>query len=107
MKEKKEKKNKKKKQQQENKKNKKTKNHSPEDVFGAAGRLGTLHSQAARLRQARFVSPRTLREAQATNTTSVETNNPTTATSSEGRTTVIGSVGDRGNDGVDKSEEQS
>lgn len=38
---------------------------SPEEVFGASGRLGTLHSKATRLRQAQFYSPRTLREATA------------------------------------------
>ncbi|KAL7567959.1 hypothetical protein ACA910_019669 [Epithemia clementina (nom. ined.)] len=29
--------------------------HSPEELFGAAGRIGTLNSKAARLRQANFV----------------------------------------------------
>lgn len=37
--------------------------NSPEEVFGASGRLGTLHSKAARLRQARWISPCMLRDA--------------------------------------------
>ena len=37
--------------------------YSPEEVFGAAGRTGTLQSKAARLRQAHAPTPRLLREA--------------------------------------------
>jgi hypothetical protein len=39
--------------------------HSPAEVFGAAGRSGTLYSKAARLRQARYPNVRTLREVSA------------------------------------------
>jgi succinate-acetate transporter protein len=37
--------------------------HSPQEAFGASGRLGTLHSKAARLRQASYPNVRTVREA--------------------------------------------
>jgi uncharacterized protein len=43
--------------------------NSPGEAFGARGKTGTLVSKATLLRQARFVSPRTLREAQAEATT--------------------------------------
>jgi uncharacterized protein len=43
--------------------------HSPSEAFGARGKAGTLQSKAAKLRRARFVSPRTLREAQASEAT--------------------------------------
>lgn len=39
---------------------------SPEEVFGAPGRQGTLHSKAARLRQAKYPNVRRLREAPTT-----------------------------------------
>ena len=48
--------------------------HSPEEVFGAAGRLGTLHSKAARLRQAHYPNPRKLRSATADKSESKKTN---------------------------------
>eukprot|EP00977_Amphora_coffeiformis_P013128 scaffold3396_cov176-Amphora_coffeaeformis.AAC.1 len=37
--------------------------NSPEEVFGAPGRSGTLQSKAKRLRQASYPNPRTVREA--------------------------------------------
>jgi len=38
-------------------------NHSPEEVFGAPGRHGTLQSKAKRLRQANYINPRMVRGA--------------------------------------------
>jgi uncharacterized protein len=47
--------------------------HSPGEAFGARGMAGTLQSKATKLRLAHFVSPRTLREAQAEKATAAVT----------------------------------
>jgi uncharacterized protein len=57
--------------------------NSPGEVFGARGKGGTLQSRATLLRQARFVSPRTLREAQSGATTAVPS--ATTTAPAEGQ----------------------